>query len=319
MILYLIGTLNSKSENSINKFAQKSFRKENNGKGQKRSEFIVNEMKYIKENIYNTKCFIPSDNSCKKIIHLIFTRFIMEFNYLKNFHKIIYSKEYILNGFKVLKKYLLPSLENQSCKEFIWVLTLGDKANKTYIESLFNFNNSFEYRIIYNNSLKEFVKNISNGFDILITSRIDYDDIIYYDAVNDVRKAINSNKPMLLYGYNRGVYYFEKDNKFYDFYETYNNEGTMSIFNSLITVLNKVNDTYIINDIGGHSVIRKNLLKYYKSYGIKNLDYEPAIFDSGDGKFIYVRQNYSGTYGSTMSIKSNLKLYNFNLSNFYKK
>ena len=34
---------------------------------------------------------------------------------------------------------------------------------------------------------------------ILITSRIDYDDRIYYDAVNDVRKAVNIHKPILFY------------------------------------------------------------------------------------------------------------------------
>ena len=225
----------------------------------------------------------------------------------------------ISNGIRVMNKYLLPSLENQSCKKFIWILTLGDKANKTLVESLFHFNYSFEYKIIYNKSLKNYIRNISKGFDILITSRIDYDDVIYYDAVNDVRKAINNNKPMLLYGYNRGVYYFEKEDKYYEFYRIYNNEGTMSVFHSLITVLKKVNDIYTINDLGGHSVIRRNLLKSYKSFGIKNLSYEPAIFDSGDAKFIYVRQNFSCTYNSTMKFKKILKIYNFNFSNFYRK
>lgn len=218
-----------------------------------------------------------------------------------------------------MKKYLLPSLENQSCKQFMWILILGDKANMTFVKSLINFNLSFEYRIMYNKTLKNFVRNVTKNFDILITTRIDYDDLIYYDAVNDVRKAINNNKPMILYGYNRGVYYFEKEKEFYEFYMSYDNEGTMSIFNSLITLLNKVNDSYTINDIGGHTVIRKNLLKSYKSYGIKNLDYEPAIFDNGDAKFIYVRQKFSITYGSSNEIKSKLKLYNFNFSNFFGK
>ena len=70
IILYLIGTLNSKRENSINKFEQKSLWKEKTGKMQKRNEFNVNETKYTLENIHNTKCFIPSDNSCKKINHM---------------------------------------------------------------------------------------------------------------------------------------------------------------------------------------------------------------------------------------------------------
>ena len=255
-----------------------------------------------------SRCYTPSDNSVKKIIHLIITRFLIEFYYVKNFNpNIIYQKEYIFNGIRVLKKYLLPSLENQSCKNFIWVLALGDKVNKTFIESILNNSNSFEYHIIYEKNFKNFTRNITKGFDILITTRIDYDDMIYYDAVNDVRKAININKPMILYGYNRGVYYFEEFGKFFDFYMTYNNEGTMSVFHSLITSLNKVNDSYTINDLGGHNIIRKNILKKYKLFGINNLDYEPAIFDGGDPKFIYVRQKYSSTYGNHKNFIKTLK------------
>ena len=121
----------------------------------------------------------------------------------------------------------------------------------------------------------------------MITTRIDYDDAIYYDAVNDVRKAININKPMLLYGYMRGFYYLESNNKYYEFYQKNGTSGVCAIFTSLITILNKVNDIYTIYDIGAHVSIRKNILNHYKLYGIKNLNYEPAIFDSGTQKFIY--------------------------------
>lgn len=272
-----------------------------------------------KINISSQKCYQPSDNSNIKIIHLIITRFILEYWSPHNFPKRIYNKDYILNGIRVMKKYLFPSLENQSCKEFIWILLLGDKANKTFIESLFNFNISFEYRVVYNKTIKSYVRNITKGFDVLISTRIDYDDRIYYDAINDVRKAINFYKPMILYGYNRGVHYYESDGKYYDFYSNYNNEGVMSIFISLIININQVNDTYIVYDIGRHPVIKKSLLEKYKSFGIKELNYEPAIFDSGDPKFVWVRQNYSGLYIYSNRIKKRLKAYNFNLTKFYGK
>ena len=264
------------------------------------------------------KCYLSLDNSNIRIIHLIITRFSIDF-YNKIFSKKIYREDYIQNGIRVLKKYLFPSLENQSCKNFTWILMLGNKANMTYIKSLLNFNNSFESKIIYEKDIKNYLRNITKGFDVLITTRIDYDDRIYYDAVNDVRKAINIYKPMILYGYNRGVYYYEINDKYYDFYHTYKNRGVMSIFISLITVLNKVNDTYIVYDLGNHVHIRKTLLLRYKSYGIKKLNYEPAIFDSGDPKFVFVRQKYSGTYKFNIQILKGLKESNFNLSKFYGK
>ena len=64
--------------------------------------------------------------------------------------------------------------------------------------------------------MKNYIKNITKGLDVLITTRIDYADIIYYDATNDVRKLINMNKPMTLHGYNRGVIYLESQRKYYD-------------------------------------------------------------------------------------------------------
>ena len=239
--------------------------------------------------ISQKKCYSGVSNI--KIIHIIITRFLMY--YTNKFSDIIYREDYILNGIRVMKKYLFPSLENQRCKNFTWILKLGDTANITQIKSLLNLNNSFESKIIYSKNLSKYLKNITKGFDVLITTRIDYDDRIYYDAVNDVRKSININRPMIVYGYNRGLYYLEFNGKYYDFYDNFRNEGVMSIFISLITVLNKVNDTYTIYDLGNHIKIRKTLLEKYKSYGIKKLNYEPCIFDNGTSKFVYVRQNYS--------------------------
>ena len=270
----------------------------------------------FKKNEY-MKCYLSSDNSKKRIIHLIMTRFSIPISFLHNFKRIIYTKKYILNGIRVMKKYLIPSLEKQSCKNFTWILITGNEINITFVKSLINFNNSFKKDIIFLKDVKNYVRNITKGFDVLITTRIDYDDRIYYDAVNDVRKVININKPVILHGYNRGVYYFEFNGKYYDLYETYRNKGAMSIFISLITVLNKVNDTITIFNLGNHARARKKLLQKYKSFGIKELNYEPGIFDSGDPKFVWVRQKYSGYYFRTKKELKRLKPIIFNLSNFY--
>ena len=290
-----------------NKIIQKFINKD-------RKEKLNNSNNIFQKNKY-IKCYLSPDNSKKKIIHLIMTRFSMPV--LNRFKNIIYKEQYILNGIRVMKKYLIPSLENQSCKNFTWILIIGNDANITYIKSLLNLNNSFKLKILYIKDCKNYVRNITKGFDVLITTRIDYDDRIYYDAVNDVRKAINVKKPIILYGYNRGAYYYEFNGKYYDFYKNYSNKGVMSIFISLIVVLNKVNDTYTIYDLGIHVHVRKHLLENYKSYGIKAFNYEPAIFDSGEPKFVWVRQKYSGIYSTTKQWLNKLKLINFNLSHFY--
>ena len=264
------------------------------------------------------KCYFSSFETNIKIIHLIITRFLIRFYELYGFPNKLYTKEYIPNGIRVMKKYLIPSLENQSCKNFTWILMLGNRANISYVESLIDFKTTFPKKVVYQKDFKNFLRNITEGFDILITSRIDYDDGIYYDAVNDVRKVININRPILLYGYNSGVYYLESNDKYY-YFNYGNKKGVWSIFISLILVLNQVNDTYSIYDLGDHSFIKNELLKSYKSYGVKELNYEPFFFDNGDPKFIYVRQKYSGSLDYTMNILKNAKEHYFNLSKFYGK
>jgi len=283
--------------------------------------FIINQIfiEYRKKINSLDICYTPPEYSNLKIIHLIITRFMFEYNFLKNIRKIMYKKDYILNGIRVLKKYLIPSLENQSCKKFIWILLLGDKANKMFIKQLLGINNLFQTELVYERELKSYIKIKSMGYDVLITTRIDYDDRIYYDAVNDARKVIDLNKPMMLYGYNKGAHYYENDNKYYEFYMTYKNRGCMSVFVSLITILNKTNDTYNIYDLGSHTGVRKKIQDNYQQYGMKSLNYDPAIFDSGTAKFVWVRHNNSFTLKYSENIKSHLKEYKFDLNKFYGK
>ena len=132
-----------------------------------------------KKNDSLDKCYLAPEYTDLKIIHFILTRYMIVHSRLKNFAKKIYKKGYILNGIQVLKKYLIPSLENQSCKKFIWILLLGDKANKMFIRSLLGTNNLFESELVYQRDFKNYINNKSKGYDVLITSRIDYDDRIY--------------------------------------------------------------------------------------------------------------------------------------------
>ena len=204
---------------------------------------LINHINIFKEpKIINKveECFISINNST--ISHFIITRFLIDI-IDKNGQKKNYTKEYIINGIRVMKKYLLSSLDNQKCKNFIWILMIGNNEDITYIKSIFNFMNSFEYDIVNQKNLKNYIRDKSNNSDILITTRIDYDDIIYYDAVNDIRKTINMNKPIIIHGYNQGLYYFELNNKYYAYDRKI---GVSSVFTSLVLILNKVNNIYYL-------------------------------------------------------------------------
>lgn len=311
IILYIL--LIIKIQINLNNIDKVSIKKSDNIKS------YINENCSTKDNKENNKCFISFDNPNLRIAHFILTRFLINFWKGNGFPNKMYTQDYITNGIRVMHKYLLPSLENQLCKNFTWILLLGNEANITYIKSELNFNYSFEYTIVYQKNLYDFLKKLSNNLDVLITTRIDYDDRIYYDAVNDVRKTINIYKPIVIHGYNRGVCFKESNGEYYEFYRSHQNEGASSVFASLIIILDKVNDIYTIYDLSGHPYIRKTFLKRYKSFGIKELDYEPAVFDSGSPKFVWVRQNYSGLNNSHIPFYLKQNKTHFNLNIFYGK
>ena len=217
-----------------NKMNQESINKFRLEEKNRRNEIYINS----DINFPDRKCYNFAENKNIRIIHLIITRFLINSfskEFPKTFHNRSYNNTYIQNGIRVMKTYLLPSLESQSCKNFTWIIMIGNQSNITQIKELFNFNNSFEKEIIYQKDLKNYIRNKSKNFDILISTRIDYDDRIYYDAVNDVRKAINIKRPMVLYGYNRGLIFYENLNEYYYFdFTSWSKRGVMSIFISLL-------------------------------------------------------------------------------------
>lgn len=73
----------------------------------------------------------------------------------------------------------------------------------------------------------------------------------------------------------------------------------MSVFVNLISVLNKVNNSYIVYYFGYHNPIIKTLLNSYESFGVNNHNHEPAILDNGD-KFVLIKINYYGYYSYSL-------------------
>ena len=304
-VIYFIKNIEDKIEN-ISK-------PEKNTISIKECKEVINKKNLL---IKDKKCYQPIEISKLKIMHLIMTRFQFEIHSNKELTKLLYKKNYIENGIRVMKTYLINSLENQSCKDFTWVLILGSEANLTYIKSFLDEEYPFEFNIIIRKDIKNYINKKSKNIDVFITTRIDYDDRIYYDAVNDIRKAININKPISIHGYNRGLYYFESNGKYYEYYRGKDSKGILGVFISLITILKNMNDTINIYEIGPHTTIKTNLLNKYKSYGIKNINYDPIIIDSGSQKFVYVRQKYSNAYNLTNKIINKLKEQNFDLNIF---
>ena len=95
------------------------------------------------------KCYLSlsyQGDKSLKINHHIITRFMIEFWPFDDFKNRLYKNDYIINCIRIMKNYVFPSLENQSCQDFIYILKIGDKVNKTYIKSLYKFYNHISKR-----------------------------------------------------------------------------------------------------------------------------------------------------------------------------
>ena len=89
------------------------------------------------------------------------------------------------------------------------------------------------------------------------------------------------------------------------------------MFISLVYYINKLNDTYNIYDIGDHSRIKSLFLNISKSFGIDDINYNPFEFENNNPKYIWIRQKYSSSIGSSNNLKSRFRLRDFNSSYIY--
>lgn len=259
-------------------------------------------------------CYESEEFLNKTILHFVITRFLFTFSPKK-----VFSEQYIKNGLRVMKTYLLPSLEAQKCKNFTWILMLGDSANITFLKSLIDFNTTFDYKLVYYKDINKLINESTKNIDIFISSGMDYDDRIFYDAVNDVRKRINLTYPIFFFGYHNGYIYFENTG-IYGISPYKYEGGAINIFLSSILNLHKTNGAYYIyqfNDLGSHISVKTDFIKNenYKKFGLKKLDYNPAEFEHKEPKFVYVRQNYSHSFALTKTVKAVIN--NFDLDKFY--
>lgn len=215
-----------------------------------------------------------------KFKHLIITRFLC-FDNMSLGRKVLESD--IINSNKnIFKKYLLPSLENQTNKNFTLIILIHNEVSEDFIKS--DINTTLDIHFIKLKNFKAYLDNIYSLYDIVITTRIDHDDMIYKYAVDDVQKEIDINIPIKLYGYDNGLRYFLNDNKLF-LYKNHHKHGFQSVFISLI-----VSTKFIKQNIyfSSHTKLKDKIKEEYKKINIKFED-KYIISNNIENAWIYVR------------------------------
>ena len=206
----------------------------------------------------------------------------------------------------LLKNNLLVSLNNQTNQDFEFILCMHPKHKSSQVERVQNVMDSFRTKFpckikIHDDSLENYVSSIWKENDVVIQTRIDDDDFVNKNAVQDCRDLIENTKfNLILCGYQYGYKYFKGTNVLYPMKKGYLN-GHMSIFQSIIANTKSVEYSKNTNPfVFNHTRIRQEL-----EQTLNNVWF--VSFDRPDG-FIWFRHKNAISYTTNNTMSNAIRL-----------
>ncbi len=138
--------------------------------------------------------------------HFIVTRFNLrtsnnKWNKDKNINRTI-DNSWMLYRINIFNQYCLPSVLNQSCENFTWIICLDIETDEKF--RLFFHTLSQKYSFIVplyidgmqnlNSKYKEYIINQLGNEKYIITSRLDNDDILHRDYIKKIQEQFDFQK-----------------------------------------------------------------------------------------------------------------------------
>lgn len=199
------------------------------------------------------------------------------------------------NAVYIFEKYTLKSLENQTNKNFEIVLMIHDEIDENYepIIKLKSIKSEIQINIIRFSELRNFILNNIKGYDYLITSRMDHDDMVYSNAVGEIQSKCNENVPFYYNGYDRLITMINDDYKnCYKFYPDYGGNGAINIFQSVILNLNYTKQIkYNIFSLS-HTKGKEQFITWFKDNNFKFKD-EYFNINHLEDSCIYIKHEFN--------------------------
>ena len=231
-----------------------------------------------------------------KIKHLIMTRWWMQ---PTGFTKTILDDEILDERLNYLVNHLFVSLNNQTNHDFEFIVQVHPNHTNEQIEKISvamkNANPNFKASVmVWNDGFHNYVESLWKENDIVLLTRIDDDDFVNKNAVQDTRDLIgNGQFDMVVCGYHYGYKYFDGDDKLIVMRPDYNG-GHMSIFQTVISNTKRVQFSKYANPcMFNHTKIRKQLNEF--GYNIWFV-----AFDRPDG-YIWFRHKNAISYNKSDS------------------
>ena len=269
-------------------------------------------------------------DSDKTIKHFVFVRF---FPYkLPKYKYDIFDPEFLSAQLRLVKRNLFRTLENQTNKNFELVFVMNfkffDDPKYEFIFSGLKEATTLPLTFIKNDILEaeseavvsaemtRLIEDALDKYDFVIQSRLDFDDFIFKNAVEDTQNKVKECAGFLAYGYCKGYVYVRGE--LYPFDRAYEGRGGghFSAMQSLImesSFAKKLPFTEIYDF--GHTVFRRRLKEFLEENGEK---FSESMFQQNtkDLAYIYFRhksavsgKNKQGTASSIFDAEATKKYF----------
>ena len=257
----------------------------------------------------------------KTLKHFIFTRF---FCYTTRRYPIDIFDVDFLKGQLGLTNNVLRTLENQTNQNFELIFILHPKffaepkyefifstlKNSTKLPLKFMENTgiyknnglAYMFKADMNDELATLLKDTHDKYDFVVTTRIDLDDFIHKNAVEEAQSKINECDSVLSYGYNKGYRYVYGE-LYPSFFHWNKGLGHHSIFQSLIlkSSFAKKLPPFSVEDFN-HPTVAPELKNFLEKNG---LEYSDNMFQENNSinAFIYFGHELSQEHIYNLSKK----------------
>ena len=138
--------------------------------------------------------------------HFILTRFNLKMpdSYHKDkFGNSTQDEEWLENRFELFEKYCFPSIQNQTCKDFIWLVLFDIDTPKKYLNKIKTYQQLFSnFTPLFLKTQDDFHAYIPKYLDKntthIITTRIDNDDAFNKDMISEVQKVFDYQNDVII-------------------------------------------------------------------------------------------------------------------------
>lgn len=245
-----------------------------------------------------------------KYKHFLITRFNLKRtcdSWLSDkFGKEVLTDEWMEERMNLFLGYCLPSVQSQTCKNFIWIIYIDIHTNEKFLNIFKKLENEFDFiRVIQVNNYEEFQSNyckdilsICDGScKYIISTRLDNDDVVHKDFIFKIQDsfefqdfmAVNFLKVLTLNPFNfRKVYIdYQFSNHFISIIEKIKDDVIIGCYSrgdrfwdekgKILQIYRKpycveiISNQNLINDFRGFPVLKKiSLVDFNIDYNFKN-------------------------------------------------